>query len=48
MLTGRLSDLTATTLVCAGLVSVLVFPAVAIAGAKSLVRLPAAQDQART
>jgi Kef-type K+ transport system membrane component KefB len=41
MLTGRLSDITATTLVCAGLVSVLVFPAVAIACAKSLVRLPA-------
>jgi Kef-type K+ transport system membrane component KefB len=42
VLTGRLSDITATTLVCAGLVSVLVFPAVAIACAKSLVRLPAA------
>lgn len=34
MLTGRLPDITATTLVCAGLVSVLVFPALAVAVAK--------------
>jgi Kef-type K+ transport system membrane component KefB len=38
MLTGRLSDVTATTLVCAGLVSVLVFPALAVAVAKSAAR----------
>jgi Kef-type K+ transport system membrane component KefB len=38
MLTGRLSDITATTLVCAGLVSVLVFPALAVAVAKSAAR----------
>jgi Kef-type K+ transport system membrane component KefB len=41
MLTGRLSEITATTLVCAGLVSVLVFPAVAIALAKSPAASPA-------
>ncbi len=35
LLTGRLSEITATSLVCAGLLSVLVFPAVAIAIAKS-------------
>jgi len=35
LLTGRLSEVTATTLVCAGLVSVLVFPALAVAFAKS-------------
>ena len=39
LLTGRMSDTTATALVCAGLVSVLVFPAVAVATAKS--RVPA-------
>jgi hypothetical protein len=39
---GRMTEMTATSLVCAGLVSVLVFPAVAIACAKSLVRSPAA------
>jgi len=35
LLTGRMSDTTATALVCAGLVSVLAFPAVAVAVAKS-------------
>lgn len=34
LLTGRMSDTTATSLVCAGLVSVLVFPALATAVAK--------------
>ena len=42
LLTGRLSETTATALVCAGLVSVLVFPAAAIALAKS-----AAPEQTR-
>jgi len=38
LLTGRLSETTVTALVCAGLVSVLVFPAVAVAVAKSPAR----------
>jgi Kef-type K+ transport system membrane component KefB len=37
LLTGRLSETTATALVCAGLVSVLVFPAVAVTMARSVV-----------
>lgn len=42
LLTGRMSDTTATALVCAGLVSVLAFPAVAVAVAKSPSASPAA------
>ena len=35
LLTGRLSETTSTALVCAGLLSVLAFPAVAVSVARS-------------